>query len=252
MPKRIAGRLIWTQRRFFRAESPERHIVDWLHEKLRLGDTFFDVGAHYGWIAVHAADCVGHSGRVIAFEPSPALIEVLAFHKDINRLTQLQIVPKAVSDTDSIAVPFFLVNEGLSVRNSLTTGSDDLPYLADVKNLRIEVPSISLDTFSLQTGLAPDLIKIDVEGAELLVLRGAARVLDRFRPILILGVHPFWLAKPQTTTDIFDFLHQHGYTVSDEHVVNFDDTYLADYLCTPSSSIMVARSSSTPSRAAIR
>lgn len=244
VPKRIAGRRIWTQRRFIHSEQPEPHIVDWIRQCCQSGDTFFDIGAHYGWISIAAADCVGPSGRVIAFEPAPALLDVLTFHKRINRLRQVDVVPKAVSAVSGADIPLFLVNGGLSFRNSLTTGDDDVPYLLPQQKTGIQVPSISLDNFCLESGVIPDVIKIDVEGAELLVLYGAERTLAEHSPALIIGVHPFWLPKQQRAEEIFDFLRGHGYEICREHVIDFNGSYLADYFCRPSSAVSAEKSSS--------
>ena len=244
VPKRIAGRRIWTQRRFFRSEQPETHIVDWIRQCCQPGDTFFDIGAHYGWISITAADCVGPLGRVIAFEPAPALLDVLAFHKRMNRLRQVDIVPKAVSGVSSAHIWLFLVNGGLSFRNSITTSDDDAPFLLPHQKIRVQVPSISLDDFCIESGLIPDVIKIDVEGAELLVLQGAERTLQEHSPTLIVGVHPFWLPKQQRPADIFDLLDDHGYEICREHVIAFNESYLADYLCKPRSVVRTSNSSS--------
>src|SRR5438874_2540691 len=133
IPKRIAGHLVWTHPHLLNAEPPEAHILRWMCQVLSRGGTFFDVGAHYGWITVAAAHRVGDSGRVVAFEASPVLLDVLCHHKRANRLRQIEIVTKAVSDTDADAVPFFLVNGGLSFRNSLTIGADDTPHVTPLE-----------------------------------------------------------------------------------------------------------------------
>lgn len=251
VPKRVAGRLIWTQRRLLSSEQPEPHIIHWIRENLRAGDTFFDVGAHYGWMSIAAASCVGRSGRVVAFEASPVLIQILAYHKRLNGLKRLEIVPRAVTNVSDVEIPFVLVNGGLSSRNSLTTEADDTPYLTPDAKLKVYTPSISLDRFCEESGLVPSVIKIDVEGAELLVLQGAERVLSKISPVIILGVHPSWLPKRQSPAHVRSFLRQHGYEIRDEHVIPFDRSYIADYLCIPSPDFKLGRTSSTRSRAAI-
>lgn len=247
VPKRVAGRFVWTQRRLFGSEQPETHIVAWIRQSLRPGDTFFDIGAHYGWTAIVAADCVRRFGRVVAFEASPALVDVLGYHKRWNRLKCTDIVPKAVSNASQDNVPLFLVNGGLSYRNSLTTEAEDVPYLSPDAKSKIYVPSISLDNFCLESGLIPDVIKIDVEGAELFVLDGAKRTISAFSPILIVGVHPYWLPKSQLPLDVLAFLYRSSYRIIDQHVVGFDSSYLADYLCVHDSSINSGTMSSIPS-----
>jgi methyltransferase FkbM-like protein len=74
-------------------------------------------------------------------------------------------------------------------------------------------------------------VKIDVEGAELLVLRGASKLLRESCPAIILAVHPYWLPKDQSTRQIFEFLTTHGYTVYDStgKVVNY--VQYGEYLC---------------------
>ncbi len=170
---------------------------------------------------------------MIAFEASPILIHILSYHKRINRLRQMEIVPKAVTDVGNGTVPFFLVNNGLSFRNSLTIGSDDAPYIGPGQKTRCHVTSVSLDQFSFESGAIPRLIKIDVEGAEFLVLQGAERLIAQCRPTLIVSVHPYWLPKSQSVTDIFDFLHRHQYEIRDKFITDFEGGALADYLCAP-------------------
>src|SRR5947199_625829 len=113
---------------------------------LKRGGTLFDVGAHYGWMSIAAASCAGARGRVVAFEPSPVLLDVLEYHKRVNRLRQVHIVPAAVSNRDDRAMPFYLVNQGLSFRNSLTIGPDDTPFLSPKDKLRIDVICTTLDS----------------------------------------------------------------------------------------------------------
>jgi FkbM family methyltransferase len=230
-PRRIAGHFVWTHPRLLTAEAPEEHIVEWISQLAGRGVTFFDVGAHYGWTALAAARCAGKAGRVVAFEACPVLLDILAHHKRANRLRQIEIVAKAVSNVDTDAVPFFLVNKGLSFRNSLTIGASDTPFIADAEKTTYQVGSITLDRFVSDSGIVPEVIKIDVEGAELLVLQGGERVLERYHPDLILGVHPYWLPRSQTVDQIFDFLKQHGYAIRNEHVVRFEGGYVADFLC---------------------
>jgi FkbM family methyltransferase len=231
-PRRIAEHVVWTQPRLLTAQPPEPHLVSWILDALSPGGVFFDVGAHYGWLSVAAARRVGLLGRVVAFEPSPANADILSYHKRVNRLPQVEVVRKAVSDSDSGALPFFLVNNGLSFRNSLTIGPDETPHVTPAEKTRTEVPSITLDRFCQDSGSDPDLIKIDVEGAELLVLQGARRLLERRRPGLIIGVHPFWLPRSQSVRQIQDLLEAYGYRVRDERGIEFDGGYVADYLCT--------------------
>ena len=233
VPKRLEGHVVWTQGRLLTSDPPEKHILKWIAQSLPAGGVFFDVGAHYGWMAMAAARKAGRRGRVVAFEASPPLIEVLRYHARVNRLRQVQVVHAAVSDVSAGSVPIFLLNQGLSCRNSITIGAPDVPYVTPQEKLCIQVPSISLDDFALSSGLAPDVIKIDVEGAELLVLDGAEDMLDRFRPTLILASHPYWQPPSRRPEEIFDVLAKHRYRVSQHYAIPFAGGELADYLCLP-------------------
>jgi FkbM family methyltransferase len=228
-PKRLAGQWIWTLPRLLNTDPPEVHIIIWIKQHLRPGAIFFDVGAHYGWMSIIACDRVGSGGRVIAFEPSPPLVEILLFHKRANALRQLEIVAKAVSDINA-SVPFYLIHQGLSFRNSLTIGPDDTPYIKPEEKLVYEAASITLDHYYRDYGAIPDLVKIDVEGAELLVLRGAEELLKRHHPRLIVGIHPYWLPKGQSAGQILTLLEQFGYAIEEEHTVSFSGGVLSDYL----------------------
>ena len=72
---------------------------------------------------------------------------------------------------------------------------------------------MTLDRFVFESGTIPELIKIDVEGAELLVVQGAERLLSRYHPLLILGVHSYWLPPSQTVDQIFELLERLGYEI---------------------------------------
>jgi len=76
-PKQIAGHFVWTRPWLMSADAPEPHVIQWIQQSLSPGGTFFDIGAHYGWMSIAAANCVRARGRVVAFEPSPVLLDVL-------------------------------------------------------------------------------------------------------------------------------------------------------------------------------
>jgi hypothetical protein len=81
--------------------------------------------------------------------------------------------------------------------------------------------------------LIPTLIKIDVEGAEMLVLEGAQQLIEKYHPALIVAIHPYWLPAHQSADQIFTFLSRHGYSCKESHIVWMDDVPVGDYLfCT--------------------
>lgn len=173
---------------------------------------------------------VGKEGKVYSFEPSPANLSILEWHRTHNAFSQWAIVPKAVSDVDANE-DFFLVDAGDSPMNSLATGAPETPFMSGRSLRKISVQTITLDTLCSEIGVKPDLVKIDVEGAELLVLRGAARLLREFSPMIILAVHPYWLPDGQSSQQIFELLMRCGYAVYDSEGCPADYLQSGEYLC---------------------
>jgi FkbM family methyltransferase len=201
----------------------------WIADTLRPGDVFFDVGAHQGWMSMVAARRVGHQGRVVAFEPSPPLVEFLFYHKRLNRLSQVDIIPKAVSNRDEAATPFHLVGDGNSFMNSLS--DTDITEIPPEDKSVIEIEAVTLDAYSRQSGLIPHLIKIDTEGSELWVCEGARHLLAQHHPALIIATHPSWLPKGQTIEELFGLLNDLGYRIIDSFISRYKGTDFGDYLC---------------------
>jgi FkbM family methyltransferase len=230
-PKRVRGEFFWVHPRLLTTDTrdAEPHIWEWIRGRLSRGGVFFDIGAHYGWLSMKAARLVGRTGRVVAFEPSPQLLEILRFHQSRNRLSQLTVIGSAVAERDASA-PLYLVNGGLSSRNSLTLSRPGMPFLESEPITTTEVTTVSLDRFCNENDLSPDLIKIDVEGAEGMVIRGAARILKETRPVVVLSTHPHWLPTSDSVPGILHFLARCGYRVKESHILTVQGYEIGDYL----------------------
>lgn len=139
-----------------------------LATELRLGDSFWDVGANAGFFSVLAAKLVGSEGHVKAFDPLPANVESIAKQFELNPLTNFEILPFAASDRTGKAM-------------LVLTENTSTPHLASPEGSpaggtgALEVETVTLDSIS---GHPPTLVKVDVEGAELDVLKGATRMLE--------------------------------------------------------------------------
>ncbi len=146
------------------------------------GDVAIDVGANVGAYALLLGRWVGPRGRVFAFEPAPAVHEALARHIRLNQLAGVvQPVASAVSDGETEA----------SLMVAGTSGESRLAVAGDTGDV-CSVPLTTIDGFCAREGLAPDFIKVDVEGWELAVLRGARETIrsrgDRLS--LFVELHP--------------------------------------------------------------
>src|SRR5947209_6991451 len=94
-----AGLMGWT----------ERHLLNWFQREARTGDTWLDIGAHYGYTAIALSRLVGPAGRVFAFEPATATAGCVAQTRRLNKLTQLTVVPLGLGGPEcltSVALPF--------------------------------------------------------------------------------------------------------------------------------------------------
>ncbi|MDX2132111.1 MAG: FkbM family methyltransferase [Planctomycetota bacterium] len=152
---------------------------------LRPGMVFFDVGSHFGYFSLLASHLVGPSGQVHAFEPTPSTYEVVS--KNLAPLAHARANNVAVWREDS-EMTFRDFGVEFSAFNSLGASKLTQAELARARVREVKVRARSLDSYVAETGVAPDFLKIDTEGAELDVLRGMERLLAEKRPALTLEV----------------------------------------------------------------
>jgi FkbM family methyltransferase len=177
--------------------NPEEYAA--FRAAVRPGATVLDVGANVGAYTVLFARWVGDSGRVVAFEPAPGSIAGLREHVRLNGLSnRVEIVDAAVSDGVGSAI---FDCEGVSGANALVPGAAGPGA--------ITVATTTLDAFCADRGLQPTVVKIDVEGAELDVLRGGRRVLAAPGLQAFVEFHPaIWarrgIAREAIATELAD------------------------------------------------
>jgi FkbM family methyltransferase len=137
---------------------------------LHAGDVVIDVGANIGTHTLPLARLVGASGAVYAYEPQRMIYEILRKNVEVNDLPNVQLNWAAVGATDGVCHIPEIYYSAHNNFGEVSTGHGEL-----------EVPMVALDSLKLSR---VNLIKIDVEGAEAEVLRGAASTIARQRPIL--------------------------------------------------------------------
>jgi FkbM family methyltransferase len=167
---------------------------------LRPGDTVIDVGAHVGVFTCLAAALVGVSGAVIAFEPNNENRTRLKSNVTINGFQNVQVDESVVGDSET-EVMFFrcadndgghaLWNPAKSTANLKTR---EHPKQAIKRSTTIDHAVVRL-AHSSRDYAPVRLIKIDTEGAELTVLKGAANTLTTHRPAIIAEINAFGLAQ---------------------------------------------------------
>ena len=200
-----AGALIYYQ------GCSEPETTRFLQRFLKPGMIFFDIGAHIGEYALVASLRVGSAGAVHAFEAQPDTVEILRRNVASNGLKNVIITHCAVAASDGTAD--FAVRREPSLSSMACEGGQDGNGVLQV----ITVPKRHLDAYCWSTGAWPHLIKIDVEGAELEVLRGAKSLLEKPKteaPVWIFEYSPETYRRFQRSlADVIELFDRHGYRV---------------------------------------
>lgn len=190
---------------WFHGQRREQSTMDFFQSVLRPGDAVIEVGTHIGYLTMLFADLVGESGRVVVFEPGRNNLPYLRVN--VGRLPMVEIVDSAVCDVDGTA-SFF--EEELTGQNNSLLGDYERfdenrkRAFSNQRYKERQVNTVRLDTFVRQRGLRPALIKIDIEGAEYMALKGAREVLAEHRPMLMVEV-------TRQGSDVFQLLTHAGY-----------------------------------------
>lgn len=188
---------------------------------LRRGDVVFDVGANYGLYTEAFADIVGRGGSVHAFEPVPPTFEQLAQRfADRARWGQVRLHRCAVADRAGTLEMFL---PGSDSGQAALTHHRTAAW-AESTEARYEVAATTLDAFAAEQGTSVDFIKIDIEGAELLALRGGDRLVATQQPALFIEVWERWIADFGYSADaLAGFFERQGYDrfVTVSHRIEF-------------------------------
>jgi len=184
----------------------EQGEQSFLLQFLRPGMTVLDIGAHHGLYTLLASRKVGPKGYVIAFEPSTREIRRLRWNLLLNRCRNVRVVPSALGSSEG-TVEFFVCLGQETGCNSLRPPAVSEPVS------KVKVPITTLDRYLERTGFdRVDSAKIDVEGAEMEVLKGASKLLSHCRPLILCE-----LADIRTepwgyrSSEIYEFLASQGY-----------------------------------------
>jgi FkbM family methyltransferase len=175
----------------------ELPVQEALHRELKPGGIFYDVGANAGFFALVAWNLVGAAGRVVAIDPDPANIESIEEQFSLNRCENCRTIGVAVSDHDGVG-QFSRSAPGCSKGRLGANGEGET----------FDVPLQTLDGISDLVGPA-NLIKLDVEGAEVAALQGAHRLLAEHSPKWLIEVH-----DDQCAAGVRQILTDHKYRMT--------------------------------------
>lgn len=195
----------WVDQHIFATGTYEDAVGKVFEALLRPGEFFVDVGANIGYFSLLAAEYVGESGQIIAFEPVSSTRQRLHRNVELNSRTNVEIRSEAASDSSGVAVIHVGPpdHSGISSLRELEGGASEE-----------QIATIRLDEV-LTESKPPKLIKIDVEGAELRVLRGIQDGLREWgerAPVLVIEFAPEYLAAfGDSGLRLDEFLTQAGY-----------------------------------------
>jgi len=182
--------------------SRDGRSIRFMLRHLQPGDTAVDIGAWRGAYAYWMVQGVGPSGRVVCFEPQPAMVKLLNRVKDVMHMERLEVVPLALTSRRgdrSLSVPGEAPHPAGTLETGLI-GSAHLIYLVAATTLDSHFPP----------GTPVKFIKCDVEGHEYEVFLGGGRLLREQRPILLVereeASHP-----RHATRDLFTYLQELDY-----------------------------------------
>lgn len=163
----------------------EEELGDRLRSLLKPGMTAVDVGGNIGYVALLMAEAVGPSGRVVAVEPDPGNAHVLRLNAERTRGAQIEVVEAAAwSEPGELDLGLHDTNTG-----------DHRVGLAESGRMTVPVRAVRLDEV---LPARVDLILMDTQASEHVALRGARRLLERSRPVLLVEFWPQGLREAGT------------------------------------------------------
>jgi FkbM family methyltransferase len=149
----------------------ERQEIEWFLDHTSPQDVVWDIGAHAGFFAMA---CARRCRHVVACEAMPGNVRLLGEHLRINRIENITVVDAAVSSTHNGEALFG--GSSSSYQNQLGTGAH-------------RVTTVTIDGLITEGRPAPQIIKMDIEGAEEDAFQGAANTISRVRPKMLVAVH---------------------------------------------------------------
>jgi FkbM family methyltransferase len=184
-----------------------------LWKELRLvgkGDVVFECGGHHGWTAILLSRLVGEHGKVITFEPHPRNVYAIQQNMRLNGIDNVTVEKAAVGPSNGTITLF---NKSDTV---VRPGFYDERYWPETRRKSIldgfTAPMVSLDAYAEAHGIYPSALKIDVEGYEIEVLKGARRILNRLPKLLLEIHHPDALERYGTSaSDLFQVIDMDCY-----------------------------------------
>ena len=199
--------------------SYELPTIKFIERTLKPGDFVFDVGANVGYLSLTFAQLIGNTGKVYGFEPEKRNFETLQENIKLNGFKNIHPIKLAVSDENRTIKLYLSKNENQGIHSTILH-TDTLSEKYE------EIEAVRLDDYVQNQEIDKiDLVKIDVEGAEIDVINGMKNILREKKPILILElVNELQKLKNMTTSDFKKMMHNQfkysSYIINDKGYLN--------------------------------
>jgi FkbM family methyltransferase len=187
---------------YFSESKYGRDELEFFVERVRPGDVIYDIGAFRGVYGAAAKAALGDLVAIHLFEPIQQNVQRIETISQLNGFRRFEVVERAVG-LDQI------LTGGFDQKARMLRQGDASDTLSPMN-----VPSISLDSYVNQSGAAPSLIKLDVEGFEYEVLEGGQESIQQNKPRVWLELHPEFLqAKGRNWQEPINLLKSFGYQI---------------------------------------
>ena len=195
----------WIQQQIFFLDYSDINGISFLKKTLKKDNVFIDIGANIGAYTLIASKLVEKTGMVIAFEPVNTINKMLIENIMMNDLTNITVEKKAVYDQNT--------NLELFISNEQNMGMSSILNHSHESGEKQKIEAITLDNYVQLKKLAKiDLVKIDIEGAEIHALKGMKQSLVKFKPTLIIEISDGILENSSVKSNaIYDFLFDLNY-----------------------------------------
>lgn len=198
---------------WYHGKNREKVQMDNFRKIINESNTVFELGAHIGYISVYFSKLVGPKGKVYVFEPGVNNLSYVRYNIEHAPYKNIHLIEKAVSDENGTAT-FYLENlTGQSnslVKDYRVSKKIQSKAFVDLNKKEVQVETIRIDDFIRQNNIQQvDFIKIDIEGAEYLAIKGMHETLSTLKPVMMIEV-------TENHEALFNLLKNYGYVFVDE------------------------------------
>jgi FkbM family methyltransferase len=201
----------WIQQHIYFLGYFDPRGIRYIKNQLYEGEVFVDIGANVGAYSLIASKLVGRTGKVIAFEPASKSFLRLTKNISMNGLTNIISERKAVLNRNA--------QIELYISNRQNMGMSSIFHHDSESGVTERVEAISLDEYAEKKNIQRiSVVKIDIEGSEMLALRGMVKIIEKFRPRILIELKEETVAASNyRVVDIEEFLINTGY---EKYIIN--------------------------------